>query len=60
MIVLAIIGIVVFSFPALVSVLGLIIGMATLDLEETANGLLSSIVYGLGLAISICLVVAVV
>lgn len=59
MMALGIIGIVVFSFPTLVSVFGLITGMVTLDLEATANGLISSIAYGLGLAISICLVVAV-
>lgn len=59
MMTLAIIGIIVFSFPALLSVLCLILGVITLDFEATVNCFISSIAYGLGLAISICLVVAV-
>lgn len=59
MMALAIIGIVVFSFVTLLSVLCFILGVATLDLEATADGLIGSVVFSLGLAISICLVVAV-
>lgn len=59
MMTLAIIGIIAFSFPTLLSVLGFITSMFMLDLEATTDGLIGSIIYGLGLAISICLVVAV-